>query len=165
MIEKIISGGQTGADTGGLIAAKYLGIPTGGSIPKNFRREEGTYEENKEFGERFNLVEDPSPYYPPRTKENVIRSDGTVLFGKISSSGSKLTIILCRQYKKPFKANPSYLEFAEWVIENDIKNLNVAGNRESVSPGIQEEVSDFLVEAITFLKYKLKEVKLFKKEK
>lgn len=152
MIEKIISGGQTGADIGGLIAAEYLRIPTGGSMPKNFRREEGTYEENKEFAKRFNLSEHSSLYYPPRTKENVIRSDGTVLFGITSSSGSKLTIVLCKQYKKPFRANPSHYEFVEWIMEKDIKVLNVAGNRESISPGIQEAVSEFLVEAITFLK-------------
>ena len=36
---KIISGGQTGADMGGLLAAKDLGIRTGGWMPKGWLTE------------------------------------------------------------------------------------------------------------------------------
>jgi hypothetical protein len=39
MIEKLISGGQTGADRAGLEAAKALGIATGGTAPKGWRIE------------------------------------------------------------------------------------------------------------------------------
>ncbi len=41
MIECCISGGQSGADFGGLLAAKRCGIPTGGKIPKGFLTENG----------------------------------------------------------------------------------------------------------------------------
>jgi hypothetical protein len=34
MLERVISGGQTGADQAGLAAAKRLGVPTGGFMPK-----------------------------------------------------------------------------------------------------------------------------------
>ena len=37
MLERIISGGQTGADRGGLDAAIELGIPHGGWCPKGRR--------------------------------------------------------------------------------------------------------------------------------
>ena len=39
MLSRIISGGQTGADEGGLMAAALLGIPTGGWMPRGFLRE------------------------------------------------------------------------------------------------------------------------------
>ncbi len=40
-VAKIISGGQTGADRGGLEAGRVLGIETGGTCPKFFRTETG----------------------------------------------------------------------------------------------------------------------------
>jgi hypothetical protein len=36
MLEKVVSGGQTGADQGGLRAARLAGIPTGGWAPKGW---------------------------------------------------------------------------------------------------------------------------------
>ena len=41
MIEKIISGGQTGADRAALDVAIELGIPHGGWIPKGRKTEDG----------------------------------------------------------------------------------------------------------------------------
>ena len=41
MIKKIISGGQTGADRGGLLAGRHLGIETGGTAPPDFITEVG----------------------------------------------------------------------------------------------------------------------------
>ena len=38
---KVVSGGQCGADLGGLLAAELLGIPTGGIAPNGFRTEKG----------------------------------------------------------------------------------------------------------------------------
>jgi len=41
MIEKIISGGQTGVDRAALDAAIELGIPPGGWVPKGRKAEDG----------------------------------------------------------------------------------------------------------------------------
>ena len=41
MIDRVISGGQTGADQAGWRAAKASGIPTGGWMPKGFLTEDG----------------------------------------------------------------------------------------------------------------------------
>jgi hypothetical protein len=41
MIERVISGGQTGADQGGLRAAQACGIPTGGWAPRGWLTEAG----------------------------------------------------------------------------------------------------------------------------
>lgn len=37
MIEKVISGGQTGADVGGVLAARLHHIKTGGWMPKGWK--------------------------------------------------------------------------------------------------------------------------------
>ena len=40
--EKVISGGQTGADQAGLVAAARFAIPTGGWMPHGFETAEGS---------------------------------------------------------------------------------------------------------------------------
>ena len=143
-VEKIISGGQTGADRGGLEAAKSLGLKTGGWAPKDFRTEKGNDPSLKEFG----LEATPEWDYGTRTRLNILEADGTIIFGNPKSSGSALTIKLCRQHKKPFYVlesfsfNPALVQV--WLEANDIKTLNVAGNRESKNAGIQEKVLNYL---------------------
>lgn len=58
MLTKIISGGQTGADEGGLEGARLLGIPTGGTAPKGYRTENGP---NLTLRDTYGLVEHWSP--------------------------------------------------------------------------------------------------------
>lgn len=156
MIRFIISGGQTGADRGGLEAGKILNLKTGGFAPKGWRTENGSDPTLAEFG----LVETESSDYPPRTAMNVKTSDGTVLFGNERSPGSRLTIALAEKQHKPLIHIKVYkpmiwtnrrLEierFRKWVVDNNITILNVAGNRESKEPGIMLNVIGFLVEAI-----------------
>ena len=43
-LTKIISGGQTGADMGALLAARDLGMESGGVAPKGWRTEDGPQE-------------------------------------------------------------------------------------------------------------------------
>lgn len=74
MITKIISGGQTGADRGGLDAAIHCGIPHGGWCPKGRIAEDGVIPAD------YYLNEMASPEYLPRTKANVVDSDATVIF-------------------------------------------------------------------------------------
>ena len=141
-ITKIISGGQTGVDTIGLQVAKELGIETGGTAPKGFLREEGI--DNEDI-RSYNLVEitdeeqeayskstkkyDP---YTGRTDLNVRNSDGTVYFYTSEDKrGFEATERSAIQHKKPFLPNPTAEELREWIIKNNIKTLNVAGNRGS----------------------------------
>lgn len=153
VIIKIISGGQTGADQGGLEAGKALGLKTGGTAPMDWKTEKGPM---KEFLSNYGLVEAGVPGYPFRTKMNVLNSDGTIIFGNIAGSpGSGLTLSLCRRLSKPvltlhLEDHPetdSYL-FLEWMGKHNIRTLNVAGNRESKNCGIQERVKEFLVQAL-----------------
>jgi hypothetical protein len=152
-IKKIISGGQTGADRGGLIGAYFKGIPTGGTAPKGFRTENGSDYSLKDFG----LVEDSVRDYPPRTRKNVDGSDVTVIFDwAIKSPGSKLTMTLCSKLKKPciyfgkdvvkFHSEDVAELLLNKLIETKVKNivLNVAGNREASVPGIQSRVAKII---------------------
>lgn len=145
MIKKVISGGQTGADMGGLFGAYTApGIETGGWAPKGFRTEAGP---KKILGKQYKLKETKSPTYPPRTKRNVLGSDGTLWFGSTNSPGARLTFQLCRRHKRPIKRIRYSIEnrrspireisgLVKWIKRNNIEILNVAGNRESKNTGI-----------------------------
>lgn len=64
MIQKLISGAQTGSDRGALDAAIDYGIPHGGYVPKGRRAEDGLLDA------RYNLTEMPTRSYPARTRCN-----------------------------------------------------------------------------------------------
>jgi hypothetical protein len=146
VLERIISGGQTGADRAGLAAALIVGLKTGGWAPKDFLTEEGM---NPELGRIYGLKETEGHYYPERTERNVRDSDATVLFATSQDSkGTMLTIRLCKQYKKPYIINPTQEEFISFLKTYLVKTLNVAGNRESLSPGIYKNVLKFLTLAL-----------------
>lgn len=146
-VQKILSGGQTGSDLGGLLAAEELKIPTGGTAPKRWRTERGA---NPALGTRFHLTESQSGHYLMRTRVNVFESDGTVIFTRVGvlEGGSAATAAICVELNKPVIANPTIDQFRLWLADHDIQVLNVAGNRESVAPGIEQRVRQFLVEAL-----------------
>lgn len=156
MIKKVISGGQTGADIGGLIGAEMVGVETGGWMPKGFLTCEGA---KPELGRRFNLKETDNTRYPPRTAMNVRDSDGTIIFG-FPSPGTNLTVKLCNQYKKQYlrirntkEFTPKDLEIIQkWIIRHKIETLNVAGNRESRNKGIEKFVTRFISSLLTWRK-------------
>ena len=96
-ITKIISGGQTGADRGGLDAAIVYGVPHGGWCPKGRISEDGT------MPLKYDLKEMTNKNYLKRTEANVVDSDATVIFtqGKLSR-GSKRTVYFCQEHGKPW---------------------------------------------------------------
>ena len=143
MILKIISGGQTGADRGALEAAIDRNFPHGGFCPKGRRAEDGV------IPPQFQLVETLQFDYPPRTKLNIERSDGTlVLFKRSQGRGTQLTCRLAHMARKPLleidlvevPREVALVRILKWLDENKIETLNVAGSRESKRPGLQQEV-------------------------
>lgn len=143
-IKRIISGGQTGADRGGLEGARDAGVETGGCAPLGYRTDTGDDFSLRDFG----LTESTSRDYPPRTKSNVMSSDGTVIFGR-ASPGSVLTERLCGEKSKPYiwfdaqnMADQARCasDLREWCETKSIAVLNVAGNRERNFRGITEKV-------------------------
>ena len=65
LIEKIISGGQTGVDRAALDVALELGIPCGGWCPKGRRAEDGR------ISDHYPLQQASSAEYPVRTQLSV----------------------------------------------------------------------------------------------
>lgn len=141
---KIISGGQTGADQAALDAALKLNIETGGWCPRGCLTEDGP---NYDLIKVYKLKETSSDKYPQRTYFNVRDSDGTIrVANDLQSPGQKLTLKAINFYNKPYidiKLNED-VEISKWLKDNDIRTLNVAGNRESKCPGIYKYVFDLL---------------------
>jgi hypothetical protein len=155
-LAKIISGGQTGADRGALIAAREADVATGGWMPKGFIALDGAH---PTFRELYGIKEHKSDRYPPRTEMNIKESDGTLqIAGDFHSPGEKLTTRLCTQYKKPMcavhlKFNiPPPEHIATWIAENRISVLNVAGNSERTWPGIQKFTEGFLTSLFQYFR-------------
>lgn len=153
---KIISGGQTGIDRLGLEIGKELGLETGGTTTPGYYTENGRDESLKDFG-----VTEISPelqagrkgreFYLPRTEQNVLNSDGTVYFSTDEDSAGRIaTQRFAKQHNKPFLLNPTSQELAQWLVDNNIDTLNVAGNRGSkVSPEFDSQVRDTIRNAFS----------------
>lgn len=146
MVTKIISGGQTGADQGGLVAARTLGISTGGTAPKNYMTEDGPEPVLASYG----LVEADLPTYQTRTRQNVEDSDGTAIFStNLDSGGTRLTIKYCEQASRPYIINPNWQQLRDWAAEHDIQVLNVVGNRASKDPTAYQTAFDAVLHAFS----------------
>jgi hypothetical protein len=144
---KIISGGQTGADLGGLEGARDVKVETGGHCPAECRTENGP---NLELKSIYGLVETEASNYNARTLLNIKNSDGTAIFAdKLDSRGTVLTINNCRTQRKPYICNPTAGELIGFITWHNVEVLNVAGNRESVAPGIQLRVRDIIYKTLT----------------
>lgn len=145
--EKIISGGQTGADQACLSAAKMFDIPTGGFAPYRFMTTAG---EAPFLGEKYGLVETTFGY-KDRTKLNIEESDCTIIIvSDMYSPGTRLAVRHLKELKKPYVLvcyNPK-CDILEWTLQPDLKKaidmldsfgynrpiLNVAGNSEKTCP-------------------------------
>lgn len=157
MINKVISGGQSGADMGGLIAAELMKIETGGTAPPGWMTEVGSQKKKlKAYGLREGKLD--RTIYVDRTIKNIRDSDGTIIFGNLKERGSALTLRKCKELRKPvitmphFKATiveGGHIEtICEWVEMNEVEVLNVAGNRESISPGIVSFVTEVITKVL-----------------
>lgn len=145
MITAIWSGAQTGADQGGLRAGQALGLDTGGFCPKGCRTETGN---QPWLIGRYGLTETQSSGYLIRTRMNVVRTDGTVIYGDLTTPGSQLTYNLAYSNNSPWIINPTRERLLAWIQQHSIHTLNVAGNRESGNPGIGDFVFYRLVTAL-----------------
>ena len=149
---KIISGGQTGADRAGLDAAIASGLKYGGAVPLGRLAEDGPLAEKYEGMEELE-----TPHYPTRTEKNVVDGDATLAFTMGGmGEGTAYTIELARQYGKPclhldlekHVESAAVALIREWLLEVKPAVLNVAGSRESTSPGIYEKVYDVLTRVL-----------------
>lgn len=146
---KIISGGQTGIDRLGLEIGKELGLETGGTTTPGYYTENGPDTSLQEFGvteiaPELQAGRKGKEFYLPRTEQNVINSDGTVYFSTDEDSAGRIaTQRFAKAHNKPFLLNPTSQELAQWLVDNNIGALNVAGNRGSkVSPEFDSQVRE-----------------------
>jgi hypothetical protein len=135
MLEKMICGSQTGAGQAALRAAKAFGVAVPG---RTFERASSK-----------NSTELPDHDEMPRADRDVRDSDGTLWFGQTTTSDAHATVAACQRLGKPclpvypgVAFEPS--QVANWIVENRIRTLNVAGNREPEEPGIAARVEQFL---------------------
>ena len=143
---KIVSGGQTGVDRAALDVALELGIECRGWCPAGRMAEDGVIDA------RYPLTETPSPDPAQRTEWNVRDSDATlILTTGAESAGTELTREVARRLGKPVYTFPFHAGagedvemFRRWLQVADVRTLNVAGPRESESPGIGDEARRIL---------------------
>ena len=144
MIEKLVSGGQTGVDRAGLDVALAIGIDCGGWCPKHRRAEDGR------IPRRYPLVEADSPNYAARTALNARDSDGTLILAPGAlTGGTSLTREIAQRYGRPLfvvdlNEDPDFEAVERWLANNRIRTLNVAGPRESQQPGIHDRAVEYL---------------------
>jgi hypothetical protein len=154
---KIVSGGQTGADRGGLLAAMDLGLDWGGWAPKGWRSEDGTIPSCY----REKMQEIGSSNYLVRTRRNVADSHATLIVTNTYplSGGTLKTRHFCEEMMRShlvvaIDENDAVGKVQRWLAQFFEQNLpipfvlNVAGPRESKASGIQKASRKLLVQAI-----------------
>jgi hypothetical protein len=144
MLEKIISGGQTGVDRAALDVAIAKGFPCGGWCPLGRRAEDGR------IADCYPLIETPKRRYQQRTQWNVRDSDATLILatGELTG-GTRLTARIAEVQGKPcfrvdFLDPPSVTWLLEQLQAKSIRVLNIAGPRESTEPGVYAKSVEYL---------------------
>lgn len=144
-LKRIISGGQTGVDRAALDVARELGLQQGGWCPAGRKAEDGI------IPTHYLLQETTSDQYAVRTRLNVRDSDGTlILTSGPPSGGTALTIEFAKSLDVPhlvldLHANLFDGLLEDWLAHHKIRVLNVAGPRESTSPGIHQQAYEKLI--------------------
>jgi hypothetical protein len=147
---KIVSGGQTGVDRAALDVALELGIACGGWCPRGRIAEDGV------IAASYPLRETESSDYAERTRSNVRDSDATLVLTRgRPSGGTALTLDFARMLGRPsmvidlsVPSTGAADSAGTWIEAEGVAILNVAGPRESTSPGIHQEASAFLRELL-----------------
>jgi hypothetical protein len=158
--DQIVSGGQTGVDQAALAAAIACGIAHGGWAPP------GNVCESGSIPTRFRLTQtlhDRSPNAPDvphsrRTELNVRDSDATLILrpsrARSKSVGTELAAAFAARLGRPlFVCDPWDRECSVSIVSfldaSPIRVLNVAGPRESNSPGIGERAYRVLLDVFS----------------
>lgn len=153
----IVSGGQTGVDRAALVSAMTFAIPFGGWVPKGRMSEDGTVP--KGF---YALRELSEGGYRARTRANVRDSDATlILVDRLPlTGGTALTAEIAEELGKPHKIVNldkvgAQREIYDWMMSledlneiGDAVRLNVAGPRESGSPGIFKKTKEIFAKIL-----------------
>jgi hypothetical protein len=152
LLQKIISGGQTGPDRVALDFAMQRGLAHGGWCPSGRLAEDGILDR------RYQLRETPDADPAQRTEWNARDSDATVIFSILSElrGGSRLTADLAARHHKPCLHLNRHQHglfagklLTEFLQRHRVSILNVAGPRRSEEP----EAGDFALETLQKLRF------------
>ena len=147
MIQKIISGGQTGVDRAALDAAIKLTIPHGGWIPQGRLTEDGP------LPPEYQLQETRSNSYADRTEKNVMDADATLIISRGAlNGGSEYTREMAIKHNRfwlhidlnEIPAFQAAIAINDWIAKKGIAILNVAGPRASKDPKIYKDTLNIL---------------------
>lgn len=174
MVKAIVSGGQTGADEAGLLAAKILGLETKGFMPKGYARDDG---KGIEIAQEYGLQESEGGY-ATRDRQNVAISDAVIGFlltkpntGKGTTTALRYALegnqeyipfdVLSKSYKsdrKPvlvmYDVSQTNVEESADLIRTFIdthrpQNLMISGPTANTFPDGTQLFRDVLVKALT----------------
>ncbi len=130
-------------------AAMEAGLPVGGYVPKD--RLSGN---PGQVPDKYPMTETGSKDYKSRTKRNVLESDSTLIIniGPLKT-GTALTARIALELNKPLliiQLDQDYQKSAviNWMNDNQIETLNLAGPRELKIPGIYEQTKKFLIKVL-----------------
>ena len=149
MIEKIISGGQTGVDRASLDAALAAGIEIGGWCPA------GRYAEDGPIAEKYPLQSSDDLDHTVRTENNVRDSDGTLaIYRQHLRGGTAYAVEMARQLGKAVLAidmnsPPPVSTVVDWVSRHQLHVIHIGGQRESTSPGIYVQARAFIADVLS----------------
>lgn len=145
--ERIVSGGQTGADRAALDFAIKHSYTHGGWVPPGRKAEDGS------IPLKYQLTELTEGGFRQRTRRNVEDTEGTLIvnLGKLDG-GSLATRTFAQKMGKPNLvvqldtgvSSATLASVLAWLREHTIKTLNVAGPRESKRPGIYRLTGELL---------------------
>lgn len=141
---KIISGGQSGADRAALDFCLENNIPCGGHCPKGRLAEDGC------IADKYPLIETQSEDYTERTRLNVEHSDGAlIIYRDVMDAGTQLTLDIIKTMEKPYfsinlSLNIDPVIVKNWLFNNEVSTVNIAGPRESSCPEIYQQSKLFL---------------------
>lgn len=137
------SGGQTGVDRAALDAARAAGLPTRGWCPA------GRWAEDGPIPTRYPLRETPTADPAERTRRNVHDADATLVLARGPlAGGTALTAATARALGRPLLVvdldrAPDPEAVRRWLRAHGVRDLNVAGPRESEAPGIYAAARTF----------------------
>ena len=144
----INSGGQTGVDRAALDFALSNGLIAKGWCPRGRMAEDGF------INPRYPLCEANSPDPIVRTELNVVDTDATlIIYTDDMDQGTLTTKDFAFEYRKPLfvwriGVNENMDQFKQWMSNNDVQVLNIAGPRASNAPDIYGETLELLDELL-----------------
>jgi hypothetical protein len=144
MIEKIVTGGESGAEQEAWAAARRAGVATGGYMRRGFATEDGP---TPRLGALYGAIEFPLDE-PTRARANLRRADAMLWLGDPLSDEGRAAIGACRDAGKPFlPAQPGLTLVADvvsWLVVFEVKTLVVASSPASRVPELGANAGQFL---------------------